>query len=233
MNKHFICISGEEIDLTALAETFPVNDPIHTYLTEIAKISPLSPNEETSLVRLINESMETAAQAREKLATANLRLVVSIATAYTDRGLLLLDLIQEGNLGLIKAAETFDAAMGIPFSAYAEEKIHQAINAALFPTSPPFRPSDEQDVCIPDEAHQAPRPMLTRELAEKVLPLLTPREQQVIRFRFGMEDGCIHTREEVHQAFGVTVARIRQIEGKALRKSRIGHRSEALKKFLN
>jgi len=273
-----------------------VDDPVRMYLKEIGKIPLLSGDEEIELARRMEDGDELA---KKKLAEANLRLVVSIAKRYVGRGMLFLDLIQEGNLGLMKAVEKFEYRKGFKFSTYATWWIRQAITRAIADQARTIRipvhmvetinklvrvqrqlvqelgrdPSpeeignemnlevervreimkiaqepvsletpigEEEDShlgdFIPDEDVLAPADAATftmlREQLIDVLDSLTPREQKVLRLRFGLDDGRARTLEEVGKEFEVTRERIRQIEAKALRKLRHPSRSKKLKDFL-
>ena len=287
----------ELIDPETLVDNFSVDDPVRMYLKEIGKVSLLSTEEEVELAMLMAEGDKDA---KRKMAEANLRLVVSIAKRYVGRGMLFLDLIQEGNLGLIKAVEKFDYTKGYKFSTYATWWIRQAITRAIAdqartiripvhmvetinkvmrisrqllqelghdptpeeiaedmgvpvekvreilkiaqePVSLETPIGEEEDShlgdFIPDEdasepAEAASFMMLKEQLAE-VLGTLTPREEKVLRLRFGIEDGKTRTLEEVGKEFKVTRERIRQIEAKALRKLRHPSRSKKLKDFLS
>lgn len=280
-----------------IAKELTINDPVRMYLKEIGKISLLSLDEETELSKRIAEGDETA---KNRLAESNLRLVVSIAKRYVGRGMLFLDLIQEGNIGLMKAVEKFDAEKGYKFSTYATWWIRQAITRAIADQARTIRvpvhmvetinklsryqrqltlelnrePTDEelakkmgmspdkvrevikiaQDPVsletpigeeedshlgdfVPDESNMSPEDFTIHEMLKEeigdVLLTLTEREEQVLRLRFGLDDGSSKTLEEVGQMFGVTRERIRQIEAKALRKLRHPSRSRKLKDFLN
>ena len=282
---------------STIAKELTVSDPVRMYLKEIGKISLLSLEEETKLSeRIVNGDEE----AKNILAESNLRLVVSIAKRYVGRGMLFLDLIQEGNIGLMKAVEKFDANKGYKFSTYATWWIRQAITRAIADQARTIRvpvhmvetinklsrcqrqltlelnrePTDEelakkmgttpdkirevlkiaQDPVsletpigeeddshlgdfVKDERSMSPEEytiheMLKDEISD-VLLTLTEREEQVLRLRFGLDDGSCKTLEEVGQMFGVTRERIRQIEAKALRKLRHPSRSRKLKDFMN
>ncbi len=291
-------ISEEEIANTdALAETFSIDDPVRMYLKEIGKVDLLTPEEEIDLATRMAAGDE---EAGKRMAEANLRLVVSIAKRYVGRGMLFLDLIQEGNLGLIKAVEKFDHTKGYKFSTYATWWIRQAITRSIADQARTIRipvhmvetinkvirvsrqllqelghdPSPEEvaaemnlpvekirDILkiaqepvsletpigeeedshlgdfIPDEDASEPAEAAAftflREQLMSVLGTLTPREEKVLRLRFGIEDGRTRTLEEVGKEFNVTRERIRQIEAKALRKLRHPSRSKKLKDFLN
>ncbi len=285
-----------EIDLT-VPEGVSIDDPVRMYLKEIGRVPLLTAEEEVALAKRMEEGDE---EAQKRLAEANLRLVVSIAKRYVGRGMLFLDLIQEGNLGLIKAVEKFDYNKGYKFSTYATWWIRQAITRAIAdqartiripvhivetinklirvsrqllqqlgrdptpeevakdmdisvdrvreimkiaqePVSLETPIGEEEDSHLGDfiEDQDAPAPadaasfMLLKEQLEEVLDTLTPREEKVLRLRFGLDDGRARTLEEVGQNFGVTRERIRQIEAKALRKLRHPSRSRKLKDFLD
>ena len=322
-------ISEEEIvDPNAMMDAFGTDDPVRMYLKEIGKVNLLTSEEEVELAQAMSsgnqareqlEEMEKAGDdvpdevraeldkliakgeaAKQRLAEANLRLVVSIAKRYVGRGMQFLDLIQEGNLGLIKAVEKFDYVKGFKFSTYATWWIRQAITRAIAdqartiripvhmvetinkvirvsrqllqelghdptpeeiakemsmpvdkvreilkiaqePVSLETPIGEEEDShlgdFIPDEdasepAEAASFTLLKEQLVE-VLGTLTPREEKVLKLRFGLEDGRTRTLEEVGKEFNVTRERIRQIEAKALRKLRHPSRSKKLKDFLN
>ncbi|KGM97896.1 RNA polymerase sigma factor RpoD [Clostridium novyi A str. 4552] len=286
----------EEIDLS-VPEGISIDDPVRMYLKEIGKVPLLTPDEEIDLAQRI-EAGEMFA--RKKLAEANLRLVVSIAKRYVGRGMLFLDLIQEGNLGLIKAVEKFDYRKGYKFSTYATWWIRQAITRAIAdqartiripvhmvetinklirvsrqllqelgrepqpeeiakimempvdkvreimkiaqePVSLETPIGEEEDShlgdFIPDDEAPAPAEAaaftMLKEQLINVLDTLTPREEKVLRLRFGLDDGRARTLEEVGKEFNVTRERIRQIEAKALRKLRHPSRSKKLKDYLD
>ncbi|MDR3600363.1 MAG: RNA polymerase sigma factor RpoD [Desulfosporosinus sp.] len=284
-----------EVDLS-VPEGVGIDDPVRMYLKEIGRVPLLSAEEEIQLAKRMEAGDE---EAKRRLAEANLRLVVSIAKRYVGRGMLFLDLIQEGNLGLIKAVEKFDYTKGYKFSTYATWWIRQAITRAIAdqartiripvhmvetinklirvsrqllqelgrepapeeiakvmdipvervreimkiaqePVSLETPIGEEEDShlgdFIPDEDAPAPAEaasfILLKEQLEEVLETLTPREEKVLRLRFGLDDGRTRTLEEVGQEFGVTRERIRQIEAKALRKLRHPSRSKKLKDYL-
>ncbi len=315
----------ELVDPNALVDNFSIDDPVRMYLKEIGKVPLLNPDEETELAQVMSagllaaeqlESMDQDAmpedelrqmkklikqseRAKQKLAEANLRLVVSIAKRYVGRGMLFLDLIQEGNLGLIKAVEKFDYTKGYKFSTYATWWIRQAITRAIAdqartiripvhmvetinkvirvsrqllqelghdptpeeisaemnmsvdkvreilkiaqePVSLETPIGEEEDSHLGDfiedskvaEPSEAASFTLLKEQLVDVLSTLTPREEKVLKLRFGIEDGRTRTLEEVGKEFNVTRERIRQIEAKALRKLRHPSRSKKLKDFL-
>jgi len=286
----------EVIDPDTLVDNFNIDDPVRMYLKEIGKVNLLTTEEEIELAMKMTEGDE---EAKQQMAEANLRLVVSIAKRYVGRGMLFLDLIQEGNLGLIKAVEKFDYTKGYKFSTYATWWIRQAITRAIAdqartiripvhmvetinkvmrisrqllqelghdptpeeiaddmgmpvekvreilkiaqePVSLETPIGEEEDShlgdFIPDEDASEPAEAasftLLKEQLSDVLGTLTPREEKVLRLRFGIEDGRTRTLEEVGREFSVTRERIRQIEAKALRKLRHPSRSKKLKDFL-
>ena len=282
-------------------ENAKLDDPVRMYLKEIAKIPLLTPEEELEVAKnLVSEDEKARDAARKRMSEANLRLVVSIAKRYVGRGMQLLDLIQEGNLGLMKAVEKFDYTKGYKFSTYATWWIRQSITRAIAdqartiripvhmvetinkvlrtshsmvqslgrePTTQeiaaelhmdvqkveeilkiaqepvsletPIGEEDDShlgDFIQDDDASQPAEEAsytLLREQLEEVLKTLTPREEEVLRMRFGLIDGKPHTLEEVGKKFDVTRERIRQIESKALRKLRHPSRSKKLRDFLN
>jgi len=289
----------EEMDVDKLSEedmsfeNISLDDPVKVYLREIGRVPLLSSEEEIELAVKINEGDQYA---KQRLTEANLRLVVSIAKKYVGRGMYFLDLIQEGNVGLIKAVDKFDYTKGFKFSTYATWWIRQAITRAIADQARTiripvhmvetinrlkkiqsqllhengFEPSEEliaekmdlpvervreimrvaqepvsmetpigpeedsrlmdfirdEDALAPDEAALK---TITNEDIDGVLKTLTPREEAVIRLRFGLKDGRCHTLEEVGTEFNVTRERIRQIEAKALRKLRHPVRSNRFK----
>lgn len=287
----------EEMDVDALDDlsfdNMNLDDPVKIYLREIGRVPLLSSDEEIELAVKISEGDEYA---KQRLTEANLRLVVSIAKKYVGRGMYFLDLIQEGNVGLIKAVDKFDYQKGFKFSTYATWWIRQAITRAIADQARTIRipvhmvetinrlkkvqsqllhengvePSEEliaekmdlpvervreimrvaqepvsmetpigpeedsrlmdfirdEDALAPDEAALK---TITNEDIDGVLKTLTPREESVIRLRFGLQDGRCHTLEEVGSEFNVTRERIRQIEAKALRKLRHPVRSNKFK----
>ena len=291
---------GEEFDDALNTDGIAIDDPVKVYLKEIGRVPLLSPEEEIDLALKIQAGGPDGEKAKQRLSEANLRLVVSIAKRYVGRGMQFLDLIQEGNLGLIKAVEKFDHTKGFKFSTYATWWIRQAITRAIADQARTIRipvhmvetinkvkkvssqllhemghdPSaeeiaerlempvdkvreimrvaqepvsletpigEEEDShlgdFIPDDdapvpAEAASQTLLKEQLAD-VLKTLTPREEKVLRLRFGLEDGRPRTLEEVGKEFNVTRERIRQIEAKALRKLRHPSRSRKLRDFLD
>ncbi|MGN1098533.1 MAG: RNA polymerase sigma factor RpoD [Clostridia bacterium] len=294
--KNLDDVPDEDLENLTIPDSISVDDHVRMYLKEIGKVPLLSPQEELYYAeRMANGDVE----AKNKLTEANLRLVVSIAKRYVGRGMLFLDLIQEGNLGLIKAVEKFDYTKGYKFSTYATWWIRQAITRAIAdqartiripvhmvetinklvrvsrqllqelgreptaeeiskemnmsvdkvreimkvaqePVSLETPIGEEEDShlgdFIPDDDAPAPSEaasfMLLKEQLMDVLGTLAPREEKVLRLRFGLEDGRARTLEEVGAAFNVTRERIRQIEAKALRKLRHPSRSKKLRDFL-
>lgn len=283
-------------DDASLLKGVNIDDPVRMYLKEIGKVPLLSAEEEINLAKRMDAGDE---EAKKKLVEANLRLVVSIAKRYVGRGMLFLDLIQEGNLGLIKAVEKFDYKKGFKFSTYAtwwirqaitraiadqartiripvhmvetinklirvsrqllqelgrdprpeeiavemdlsEDKVREILKIAQEPVSLETPIGEEEDShlgdFIPDDDAPAPAEAaafsLLKEQLVEVLDTLTPREQKVLRLRFGLDDGRARTLEEVGKKFDVTRERIRQIEAKALRKLRHPSRSKKLKDYL-
>ena len=288
--------TAEEMTKILAQEGLPVEDPVRMYLKEIGQIPLLDLDTETELARKMYEGDEDA---KNRLVESNLRLVVSIAKRYMGKGMVLLDLIQEGNLGLMKAVEKFDYTKGYKFSTYATWWIRQAISRAIADQSRTIRipvhmvetihkvsrsqrqllqeygreaTSDEiaadigmnadkvreimkisQDpvsletpIGEADDSHlsdfipddDTPTPVdeasyhILREQLGEVLHTLTPREEMVLKLRFGLVDGRTRTLEEVGQEFNITRERIRQIEAKALRKLRHPSRSKRLKDYL-
>ncbi len=234
----------DQLDLS-VPEGIGVEDPVRMYLKEIGKIPLLTTDQEIELAK----RMELGDQlAKKRLAEANLRLVVSIAKKYVGRGMQFLDLIQEGNLGLIKAVEKFDYRKGYKFSTYATWWIRQAITRAIADQARTIRIPVHmvetinrlirtsrqlvQELGREPTAEEATFTLLHEQLME-ALDTLTEREQQVLRLRFGLDDGKPRTLEEVGKQFHVTRERIRQIEAKALRKLRHPSRSKKLKDYLD
>lgn len=274
-----------------------VDDPVRLYLKEIGRVPLLSGEEEVQLAQRIQMGDEFA---KKRLTEANLRLVVSIARRYNGRGMLFLDLIQEGNMGLMKAVEKFDYSKGFKFSTYAtwwirqaitraiadqartirvpvhmvetinkytrisrqllqekgeeptaEEiaavmeipvaKVHEIVKIAQDPVSLETPIGDENDSSLKDfiEDHEVMTPAdsaaftMLKEQMNNILDTLTEREENVLRLRFGLDDGRPRTLEEVGKEFNVTRERIRQIEAKALRKLRHPSRSRHIKDFMN
>ena len=289
-------IEPDKIDLS-VPDGVSIDDPVRMYLKEIGKVPLLTADEEIDIAKRMEEGDDVA---KQKLTEANLRLVVSIAKRYVGRGMLFLDLIQEGNLGLIKAVDKFDYHKGFKFSTYAtwwirqaitraiadqartiripvhmvetinklirvsrqllqdygreptpdeiakvmnisEGKVREIIKIAQEPVSLETPIGEEEDShlgdFIPDEDAPAPAEAasftLMKEQLLDVLDTLTPREETVLRLRFGLDDGHQRTLEEVGRVFKVTRERIRQIEAKALRKLRHPSRSKKLKDYLD
>src|SRR3990170_3125160 len=233
---------GKEEEEEAKAEGVAIDDPVRMYLKEIGKVSLLSPELEIELAQRMEKGDE---EAKRRLIEANLRLVVSIAKKYVGRGMLFLDLIQEGNLGLIRAVEKFDYSKGFKFSTYATWWIRQAITRAILkvsqePVSLETPIGEEEDSHLGDfiEDSEAVVPIdaasfiLLQEQLESVLHTLSEREKKVIQLRFGLVDGHPRTLEEVGREFGVTRERIRQIESKTLSKLRHPSRSQRLRDYL-
>lgn len=289
-------ITEDELVDLSVPDSVSIDDPVRMYLKEIGKVPLLSNTEEAELAQRMSEGDE---EAKRRLAEANLRLVVSIAKRYVGRGMLFLDLIQEGNLGLIKAVEKFDYTKGYKFSTYATWWIRQAITRAIAdqartiripvhmvetinklirvtrqlvqelgrdplpeeiakelnmpidkvgeimkiaqePVSLETPIGEEEDSHLGDfiQDNETPAPQdaatfrLLKEQLVDVLSTLTPREEKVLRLRFGLDNGRARTLEEVGKEFNVTRERIRQIEAKALRKLRHPSRSKKLKDYL-
>ncbi|WP_190323691.1 RNA polymerase sigma factor RpoD [Leuconostoc carnosum] len=290
--------SKEELDQAGETPAgIKINDPVRMYLKEIGRVNLLKGDEEINIAKRIEDG---DAEAKQELAEANLRLVVSIAKRYVGRGMQFLDLIQEGNMGLMKAVDKFDYTKGFKFSTYATWWIRQAITRAIAdqartiripvhmvetinkliriqrqllqdlgreplpeeigaemdltpdkvreilkiaqePVSLETPIGEEDDSHLGDfiEDNEAISPAdsaayeMLREQLESVLETLTDREENVLRLRFGLEDGRTRTLEEVGRVFGVTRERIRQIEAKALRKLRHPSRSKQLKDFMD
>ncbi|MFM7389940.1 MAG: RNA polymerase sigma factor RpoD [Vampirovibrionales bacterium] len=292
--------NDDDLELVGDTKGMMLDDPVRMYLREIGRVSLLSADEEIELARRIAEGGDSGQRAKKKLVQANLRLVVSIAKKYVGRGMLFLDLIQEGNLGLIRAAEKFDHERGYKFSTYATWWIRQAITRAIADQARTIRipvhmvetinklkkvtrklaqelsrkPTEEElaasmgislyklrDIIkiaqeplsletpvgkeedsrlgdfIEDRDAEAPVHSVAHELLREdltdVLSSLSPRERDVLRLRFGLDDGRQRTLEEVGQLFGVTRERIRQIEAKALRKLRHPNRSRRLREYID
>ncbi len=276
------CTSAEEMEQMLSSGGLYLDDPVRMYLKEIGKVPLLSAEKEAELAQKIEEGNE---HAKSELVEANLRLVVSVAKRYVGRGMAFLDLIQEGNLGLMKAVEKFDYRKGYKFSTYATwwirqsitrsiadqartiripvhmvetihrvsavsrqlvqeigrepsveeiaavmkmspERVREVLRIALDPVSLETPIGEEEDSHLGDfiEDGDSPSPqdavsaLMLKEQLSKVLSTLTPREEQVVKLRFGLDDGRVRTLEEVGQMFNITRERIRQIEAKALRK---------------
>ena len=294
--------SGENMERILEQEGLSIDDPVRMYLKEIGRVPLLSAEREKELARIMSEETDENIKkaAKDELIEANLRLVVSIAKRYVGKGMFFLDLIQEGNLGLMKAVEKFDYSKGYKFSTYATWWIRQAITRAIAdqartiripvhmvetihkvsrysrqmlqelgreatadeigekmgmsaekvreimkiaqdPVSLETPIGEEEDShlgdFIPDDDTPAPADAasatILREVIEKELNTLTPREAHVIKLRFGLYDGRTRTLEEVGKEFDITRERIRQIEAKALRKLRHPSRARHLKGFLD
>jgi len=288
-------ISSEDIE--KMQEGLSIDDPVRMYLKEIGRVQLLNVEQEQILAQKMKEGDE---KAKNSIVEANLRLVVSIAKKHLNKGMAFLDLIQEGNLGLMKAVEKFDSSKGYKFSTYATwwirqaitraiadqartvripvhmvetihkvsrvsrqllqeygreptpeeiaekigmtaEKVRDTMKYALDPISLETPIGEEEDShlgdFIPDEDSPAPAEAasytLLKEQINEVLHTLTPREEQVLKLRFGLEDGRTRTLEEVGKEFDITRERIRQIEAKALRKLRHPSRSKRLKDYLD
>lgn len=284
-------------DLDKIMSEVSIDDPVKVYLKDIGKVPLLTMEEETELAKRMKEGDE---EAKKRLSEANLRLVVSIAKRYVGRGMLFLDLIQEGNMGLMKAVEKFDCTKGFRFSTYATWWIRQAITRAIADQARTIRipvhmvetinkliranrtlvqqlgreptvselskeldmpedkvreiqriamdpvsletPIGEEDDShlgdfIEDDKAAAPQDVATftilKEQLMAILDTLTPREEMVLRLRYGLDDGHPRTLEEVGKEFHVTRERIRQIEAKALRKLRHPQRSKKLRDYMD
>ena len=287
----------EMVDTEAISEGLALTDPVRMYLKEIGRVALLTQEEEQVLAQRIEQGDE---EAKNQMIEANLRLVVAVAKRYVGRGMHFLDLIQEGNMGLLKAVEKFDYRKGYKFSTYATWWIRQSITRAIADQARTIRIpvhmvetinkvarashqlvqelgrepnaveiaqyldlplskveeimklsqepiSLETPVGEEDDSHlgdfiqdnEVSEPMEAaaanslREQLEKALHMLTPREEQVLRLRFGFEDGKTLTLEEVGKVFNVTRERVRQIESKALRRLRHPSKSKALRDFVN
>jgi RNA polymerase primary sigma factor len=299
INSMLANTDDDTVDFSVDTKGVVVDDPVRMYLREIGRINLLTADEEIEFARKIAEGGDAGLRAKKKLVQANLRLVVSIAKKYVGRGMLFLDLIQEGNLGLIRAAEKFDHERGYKFSTYATWWIRQAITRAIADQARTIRipvhmvetinklrkktrqlaqelgrkPSEEELAAsmtisinklreiikvaqeplsletpigkeedsrlgdfIEDREAEAPAQSVAHELLREdlteVLAGLSLRERDVLRLRFGLDDGRQRTLEEVGQLFGVTRERIRQIEAKALRKLRHPNRSRRLREYI-
>ncbi|MBR6725746.1 MAG: RNA polymerase sigma factor RpoD [Clostridia bacterium] len=289
--------SAEDMEKMLQQEGLAIDDPVRMYLKEIGKVPLLNADRELELAQKMGAGDQ---KAKQELVEANLRLVVSIAKRYVGKGMFFLDLIQEGNLGLMKAVDKFDYRKGYKFSTYATwwirqaitraiadqartirvpvhmvetihkvsrvqrqllqelgheasaediaqsmgmsaEKVREIMKIALDPVSLETPIGEEEDSHLGDfiEDVDSPAPAeaasytLLREQLSEVLHTLTPREEQVLRLRFGLDDGHTRTLEEVGKKFNITRERIRQIEAKALRKLRHPSRSKRLKDYLD
>ena len=294
--------AGENMERLLEQEGLAIDDPVRMYLKEIGRVPLLSADRERELAEIMTNSTsdEEREKAKNELVEANLRLVVSIAKRYVGKGMFFLDLIQEGNLGLMKAVDKFDYSKGYKFSTYATWWIRQAITRAIAdqartiripvhmvetihkvsrytrqmlqelgreatadelgekmgmspekvreimkiaqdPVSLETPIGEEEDShlgdFIPDEDTPSPSDAVAatilREVIERELHTLTPREEHVIKLRFGLYDGRTRTLEEVGKEFDITRERIRQIEAKALRKLRHPQRTRHLRGFLD
>ncbi|CCK18967.1 RNA polymerase sigma factor RpoD [Lactococcus raffinolactis 4877] len=288
-----------EEEVEEIVTNVRIDDPVRMYLKEIGRFPLLTFDEETRLAEAIVAGGEEGEMAKQMLAEANLRLVVSIAKRYSGRGMQFLDLIQEGNMGLMKAVDKFDHTKGFKFSTYATWWIRQAITRAIADQARTIRipvhmvetinkliriqrqllqdlgrdpspeeisaemdikpervreilkiaqepvsletPIGEEDDShlgdfIEDDAIESPidytNRVMLREQLDEVMDTLTDREENVLRMRFGLDDGRMHTLEDVGKQFKVTRERIRQIEAKALKKLRHPRRSKQLRDFM-
>lgn len=289
--------SAEDMEKMLAQEGLAIDDPVRMYLKEIGKVALLDADRELLLAQKMADGDE---KAKKELVEANLRLVVSIAKRYVGKGMFFLDLIQEGNLGLMKAVDKFDYRKGYKFSTYATwwirqaitraiadqartiripvhmvetihkvsriqrqllqelgheataeeiaegmnmspDKVREIMKIALDPVSLETPIGEEEDSHLGDfiEDVDSPAPAeaasytLLREQLSEVLHTLTPREESVLKLRFGLDDGRTRTLEEVGRVFNITRERIRQIEAKALRKLRHPSRSKRLKDYLD
>ena len=290
----------DDFEDTVTSDGITIDDPVKVYLKEIGRVPLLTPDEEVQLALDIQKGGKDGERAKQRLSEANLRLVVSIAKRYVGRGMQFLDLIQEGNLGLIKAVEKFDHTKGFKFSTYATWWIRQAITRSIAdqartiripvhmvetinrivrvnrqlqqklgreprpeeiakelgisvskvqeiikiaqePVSLESPIGEEEDSHLGDflEDDKTPPPSqivaesMMKQTLSDVLHMLTPREEQVIRMRYGLDDGQQRTLEEVGKAFNVTRERIRQIEVKALRKIKRPNMSKNLVDYMD
>ena len=294
--------TSENMERILEQEGLSIDDPVRMYLKEIGRVPLLTAERERELAEIMSNSENEAEKdmAKNELVEANLRLVVSIAKRYVGKGMFFLDLIQEGNLGLMKAVDKFDYSKGYKFSTYATwwirlaitraiadqartiripvhmvetihkvsrysrqmlqelgreatadeigekmgmspDKVREIMKIAQDPVSLETPIGEEEDShlgdFIPDEDTPAPSDAaastILREVIEKELHTLTPREEHVIKLRFGLYDGRTRTLEEVGKEFDITRERIRQIEAKALRKLRHPSRARHLRGFLD